>query len=234
MADRLAPPYFDPRSPPYQLAYLHVVRPGATRLSLTVTGADTSIAAVVGMNVAAIAADEARSTILIDTDAQTLPVAGALRCHAEPGMADVLRSNIDWAEVTTQTMAGRDRTIDVIPSGFSTSPLDASALANLFRQESGRLARHYEAIVVVATLEQAAGGLAGSLPVPDAIVCARVGHTRLTDLRDALESVRAGGGNPVGVVLWDSTPPPPLNIERVGRSVRPLQTAEIKALTRNP
>jgi Mrp family chromosome partitioning ATPase len=234
MADRLAPPYFDPRSPAYQLAYLHVVRPGATRLSLTVTGADTSIAAVVGMNVAAIAADEARSTILIDTDAQMLPVAAALRCHAEPGMADVVRAHIDWAEVTTQTMAGRDRTIDVIPSGLSSSPLDAAALASLFRQESNRLTRHYEAIVVVATLEQAAGGLAGALPVPDAIVCARVGHTRLADLRSALDSVRAGGGNPVGVVLWDSVPPTPINVERVEASVRPIQTAEIKALTRNP
>lgn len=233
LADRVAPPYFDPRSPPYQLAYLHVVRPGATRLSLTVTGADTSIAAVIAMNIAAIAADEARSTILIDTDAQRLPVAAALRCHAEPGIADVVRSHIDWAEVTTQTMAGRDRTIDVIPSGFSPSSLDAAAVASLFRQESARLARHYEAIVVVATLEHAAGGVAGALPVPDAIVCARVGHTRLVDLRNALDAVRAGGAKPVGVVLWDSVPPPPLNAERVETSGRPLQTAEIKALTRN-
>lgn len=232
LADRVAPPYFDPRSPPYQLAYLHVVRPGATRLSLMVTGAETSIAAVIGMNVAAIAADEARSTILIDTDAQMLPVAVTLRCHAEPGMADVVRSHIDWAEVTTQTMAGRDRTIDVIPSGFSVAPLDASAVVSLFRQESARLARHYEAIVVVATLEHAAGGLAGALPVPDAVVCARVGYTRLVDLRNALDAVRAGGGNPVGVVLWDGPPPAPLNAERVETSVRPLQTAEIKALTR--
>ena len=122
MADRLAPPYFDPRSPAYQLTYLHVVRPGATRLSLTVTGADTSIAAVVGMNVAAIAADEARSTILIDTDAQMLPVAAALRCHAEPGMADVVRAHIDWAEVTTQTMAGRDRTIESSRAAFRRRP----------------------------------------------------------------------------------------------------------------
>ena len=233
LADRLAPPYFDPRAPSYQLAYLHVVRAGATRLSLTVTGADTSIAAVVAMNVAAIAADEARSTILIDTDAQRLPVAAAIRCHAEPGIADILRSHIDWAEVTTQTMAGRDRTIDVIPSGMSPTPLDAAALTNLFRQEAGRLSRHYEAIVVVSSLEYVTAGLGGALPVPDVIVCARIGHTRLADLRAALDGVRQGGGTPLGVVLWDSLPPPPLSADRVDSSPRPLMTAEMQALTRN-
>jgi len=233
LADRLAPPYFDPRAASYQLTYLHVVRAGATRLSLTVTGADTSIAAVVAMNVAAIAADEARSTILIDTDAQALPVAAALRCHAEPGIADILRSRIDWAEVTTQTMAGRGRTIDVIPSGMSPTPLDPAALTDLFRQEAMRLARHYEAIVVVASLGNVTAGLGGALPVPDVIVCARVGHTRLADLRAALDGVRQGGGTPVGVVLWDSVPPPPLSAERVESSPRPLLTAEMQALTRN-
>jgi Mrp family chromosome partitioning ATPase len=232
LADRVAPPYFDPRAPSYQLTYLHVVRAGATRLSLTITGADTGVAAVVAMNVAAIAADEARSTILIDTDASALPVAAALRCHAEPGIADVLRSHIDWAEVTTQTMAGRDRTIDVIPSGISPTPLDPAAVTDLFRQEAPRLARHYEAIVVVASLEHVVAGLGGALPVPDVVICARVGHTRLADLRAALDGIRQGGGTPIGVVLWDSVPPPMLSAERVESSPRPLQTAEMRTLTR--
>jgi hypothetical protein len=232
LADRVAPPYFDPRAPSYQLTYLHVVRAGATRLSLTITGADTGIAAVVAMNVAAIAADEARSTILIDTDALVLPVAAALRCHAEPGIADILRSHIDWAEVTTQTMAGRNRTIDVIPSGISPTPLDPAAVTDLFRQEAPRLARHYEAIVVVASLEHVVAGLGGALPVPDVVVCARVGHTRLADLRAALDGIRQGGGTPIGVVLWDSVPPPMLSAERVESSPRPLQTAEMQTLTR--
>jgi hypothetical protein len=233
LADRLAPPYFDPRAPGYQLTYLHVVRAGATRLSLTITGADTSIAAVVGMNVAAIAADEARSTILIDTDAHLLPVAAVLRSHAEPGVADVLRSRIDWAEVTTQTMAGRDRTIDVIPSGVSPSPLDAAAVTDLFRQEATRLSRHYEAIVVVAPLAHVSAGLAAALPVPDVVVCARIGHTRLADLRASLDAVRGGGGTPLGVVLWDGVPPPPLTAERAGNGSRLTQTAEMQPLTRN-
>src|SRR6202000_1945893 len=83
-SDKSAPTYFDPGADGYQLTYLHVARTGASRLMLTIAAEDTGIAAVIGMNVAAIAADEARSTIIVDTDSQTSPVAAALRSHAEP------------------------------------------------------------------------------------------------------------------------------------------------------
>ena len=231
LSDRMAPPYFDPGAAGYQLTYLHVSRTGASRLVLTIIGADTSIAAVVGMNVAAIAADEARSTIIIDTDSLALPVAAALRSHAEPGIADIVRHHIDWSEVTTQTMIGRDRVLDVIPSGVSAGRTDPAVVTELFRQEANRLARHYEAIVVVADVQQATAGLPGVLPIPDTIVCARVGHTRLADLQSALDGVRAGGGNPLGVVLWDAVPPALPTPERIANAPRPLHTTETRALT---
>src|SRR5258706_16012298 len=99
---------------------------------LTVAAADTGIAAVVAMNVAAIAADEARSTIIADTDARTSPVAAALRSHAEPGLADVLHHQIDWSEVTTQAPVGRDRFVDLIPSGVANDGLDPAQVTELF------------------------------------------------------------------------------------------------------
>lgn len=231
LSDRLAPPYFDPGAAGYQLTYLHVSRTGASRLVLTIVAADTSIAAVVAINVAAIAADEARSTIIIDTDARALAVAAALRSHAEPGIADIIRDHIDWSEVTTQTMIGRDRVIDVIPSGVSSTRLDPALVTELFRQEASRLARHYEAIVVVADVDQVVAGLPGALPIPDTVVCARVGHTRLADLQKTLEGVRAAGGNPLGVVLWDSVAPALPTPERLARAPRPLHTTEMRALT---
>ena len=43
--DRDAPPYFDPGADGYQLTYLHVARTGASRLMLTIAGADTGVAA---------------------------------------------------------------------------------------------------------------------------------------------------------------------------------------------
>jgi hypothetical protein len=229
--DKLAPPYFDPAAAHYQLTYLHLARTGASRLVLTVVSADPNIAAVVAMNIAAIAADEARSTILIDTDVKSASIAAALRCHAEPGLADVIQQRIDWAEVTTQTMIGRDRTIDIIPSGISPGGVDRGAIASLFRQEGPRLARHYEAIVVVGDVAVAEAGLPGALPVADTVICARVGYTRLSELDAALEAIRRGGGTPSGIVLWDAARPVLPTPETIARAPRPLQTAEMQTLT---
>jgi Mrp family chromosome partitioning ATPase len=230
-ADRNAPRYFDPSADGYQLTYLHVARTGASRLMLTIAAADSGVAAVIGMNVAAIAADEARSAIIIDTDARTAPVAAAFRTRAEPGVVDMLRHHVDWAEVTTQAAAGRDRVVDVIPSGISGADLDPAAVTSMFRQEAARLARHYEAIVVVSTIEQAAAGLPGAFPIPDAVICARVGHTRISDLTRAIDRIRAAGGNPLGLILWDSVPPALPTPDRIARAPRPLQTEEMRALT---
>jgi Mrp family chromosome partitioning ATPase len=230
-SDREAPPYFDPGADGYQLTYLHVARAGASRLVLTIAGADMGVVGVVATNVAAIAADEARSVIIIDADARTAPVAAALRIRAEPGLTDVVNHNIDWAELTTQAMVGRDRVIDVIPSGLATEALDGARVTALFRREAARLSRHYEAIIVVASIEQAVAGIPGALPIPDTILCARIGHTRLADLQTALDGVRAAGGAPLGIVLWDALPPSLPTPERLATSPRPLRTAEMKAIT---
>jgi Mrp family chromosome partitioning ATPase len=234
MADRNAPRYFDPGADGYQLTYLHVARAGASRLMLTIAGADTGVASVVAMNVAAIAADEARSTIIIDTDARTSPVAAAMRSHAEPGFADVVQRNTDWLEVTTQAAVGRDRVVDVMPSGISNAPLDADRVTEVFRREAGRLARHYEAIVIVCTIDQAIAGLPGALPIPDTVICARVGHTRIADVNRALDRVRAAGGNPLGLVLWDAPAPALPSAERIARAQRPLHTPVMQELTPTP
>jgi tyrosine-protein kinase Etk/Wzc len=231
LADRQAPPFFDPRADGYQLTYLHVARTGASRLMLTIAGSETSINAVLAANLAAIAADEARSTIVIDTDMRTSPVAAALRIHAEPGIADILDGRAEWAEAVAAATIGRDRVIDVIPSGITARGRSPSEVTALFRREVARLARHYEAIVIVATPEQAASGLPGVLPIPDTILCARMGYTRISELNAMLEAVKQAGGNPVGIVVWDSVPPTFPTPEQIARAPRPLYTAEMRALT---
>jgi tyrosine-protein kinase Etk/Wzc len=230
-ADRLAPRYFDPGAAGYQLTYLHVARAGASRLMLTVTGPDPSIAAVVATNVAVIAAEEARSTIIIDTDARTSPVAAVLRARAEPGLVDLLDGKTDWAKATSQAIAGRDRTIDVMPSGIAEANRAAADIRALFQQEAPRLARHYEAIVIAAALEHAVGGLPGALPIPDAVVCARVGYTRIADVQTALDGLRTAGGRSIGVVLWDAPLPELPSPSRIARAQRPLNTPVMQSLS---
>jgi Mrp family chromosome partitioning ATPase len=227
----MAPRYFDPGAAGYQLTYLHVARAGASRLMLTVTGPDPGVAAVVATNIAAIAAEEARSTILVDTDARTSPVAAVLRARAEPGLIDVLDRRVEWAEATAQAPAGRDRTIDIMPSGIASDNRQAADIRDLFQREVTRLARHYEAIVIAASLEHAVGGLPGVLPIPDAIVCARVGYTRIADVQAALDGLRASGGAAVGVVLWNAPLPELPTPERIARAQRPLNTPVMQALS---
>ncbi|MGE5731330.1 MAG: hypothetical protein ACM37U_05270, partial [Gemmatimonas sp.] len=163
--------------------------------------------------------------------ARTSPVAAALRIRAEPGLTDVVNHDIDWAELTTQAMVGRDRVIDVIPSGLASEALDGARVTALFRREAARLSRHYEAIIVVSSIEQAVAGIPGALPIPDTILCARVGHTRLADLQAALDGIRAAGGAPLGIVLWDALPPALPTPERIATAPRPLHTTEMKAIT---
>ena len=230
-ADKAAPRYFDPGADGYQLTYLHVARTGASRLMLTIASDDTGVAAVLGMNVAAIAADEARSTIIVDTDAQTSPVAAALRTHAEPGVSDVLQRRVDWSEATSQAPAGRDRYVDIVPSGITNDKLDSAQVTELLRQEAPRLLRHYEAVLIVTSLDMAASGLPGALPIPDTVICARVGHTRIADINLAIDKIRQTGGKPLGIVLWGSIPPSLPSPERIARSSRPVRTAEMRAMT---
>lgn len=229
--DRTLPPYFDPGADGYQLTYLHVARAGASRLMLTVTGEEMTIAAIVASNVAAIAADEARSTIIVDTDYRGSPVAATMRIHAEPGFADILDRRMEWAEVTGPALVGRDRTVDVIPSGVSSAQRDPAEVIDRFRNEATRLARHYEAIIIVAPLEQTKAGLPGALPIPDTILCARVNETRIADVQASLDAIRAAGGNPVGIVLWDAPPPALPTSDHIARARRPLTTPEMQAMT---
>ena len=230
-SDRNAPPYFDPAADGYQLTYLHVARTGASRVMLTIAGEDTGIASVIAVNVAAIAADEARSTIIVDTDSLTSPVAAALRVHAEPGLADVAAGRAEWTEVTSSATIGRDRIINVLPSGITSTAINPSSLRDLFAREGQRMARHYEATIVVASVETTAYGLPGALPIHDTVLCARIGHTRIADVQGALDRIRESGGTPVGVVLWDAVAPALPTTERIAAAPRPLRTAEMKALT---
>lgn len=226
-ADRAAPPYIDPASDAYQLVYLAVATAGANLLMLTVTGTEPAISAIVAVNFAAIAAEEARNVLLIDTDVATSSVASALRLHAYPGLVEVLDGRAEWSEATVQATVGRDRTIHIVPSGTGQPIPNASEVNELLRRDAARLARHYDAIIVVAPIELASAGLPGVLPIGDAVYTARLGSTRVRAVRQGVEKLRRAGGNPVGVVLWDAEPPVLLTPEELAAGPRPWRTSEM-------
>ena len=217
-SDRAAPPYIDPGADGHQLIYLHIAAAGANVLMLTVTGDNPAVSAVVGINFAAIAANEARSTLLIDTDAAAATVATALRLRASEGVSGLVSQKVSWPEAARPVRIGRESSIDVVPTGPDAPPFQA--VSALLQNDAVRLARRYDTIVIVSGAEQVVNGLPSVLPIPDVIYCVRTGHTPIAHLRRALEDTERTGGRIRGIVLWNA--PDPILAE-----VRaPEQTAE--------
>lgn len=230
MADRVAPPHIDPGNDAHQLVWLFVAPPPSALLMLTICGESSAIAAIIAANLGAVAADEARNVILIDTDTESSPVASALRLKAQPGLDDIIDGRMGWPETTQHATIGRDRVIDVVTSGTGFPTPDAREVSDLLRRDAARLARHYDTIVIVASKELTLSGLPGVLPKHDVLYCARLGYTRHADLKKALQGIRLAGGNPLGIVLWDDAEPAPLTPAEIAAGTRHARTAEMEAL----
>ncbi|HYC52715.1 MAG TPA: hypothetical protein VEB19_16500 [Gemmatimonadaceae bacterium] len=203
-ADRMAPPYFDPGAEGYQLAYLGLATEHPSLLMTTVTGNDPTVTAVVACNLAAVAADEARNTLVIDLDGRCRASA-ALRARFQPGIVDVTNGSQSWPDVTVAAPVGRNRSVDLVPCGGSTP--DAQGLIEMFRRDANRLARYYDAVFVIADVATVAAGIPAAVPSPGVIFCAQPGLTPLRTLRSQLEAIRSAGGVVRGVVLWDAERP---------------------------
>jgi Mrp family chromosome partitioning ATPase len=204
-ADRAAPPYIDPGADGHQLIYLHVATAGANVIMLTVTGDDPAVSAVVAVNFVAIAADEARSALLVDTDASTSMVSAALRLRASEGLSGLVKQRLSWPEAIRSAKIGRESSIDVVTSGADASPL--AEVSALLQRDATRLARRYDAIVLVSSIDQVLKGLPTALPIPDVVYCVRAGHTSIAQLKRALEDIEEAGGRMRGIVLWNAPEP---------------------------
>jgi len=228
-ADRVAPPYLDPANDAHQLVWLFVAPPASSLLMLTITGESSLVAAIIAANLGAVAAEEARNVIIVDTDGQSSPVSSALRMDAQPGLHEIISGRVGWPEATQHATIGRDRVIDIVPSGAGAQP-DARQVSDLLRRDAARMARHYDTVIIVASMELTLSGLPGVLPKHEVIYCARLGYTRHSDLKKAIQSIRLAGGNPLGVVLWDDAEPASIASAEIGARVGPPHTAEMEAL----
>lgn len=213
-SDRNAPPFLDPGADGHQLIYLTVATAGASVVMLTVTGDNPAVSAVVAVNFAAIAAKEARATLLVDTDAADT-VESVLRLPATPGVNGLVEGKVSWPEAIRPARIGRDRTIDVVPSGRGLAPLPE--LKELLRCDIARLSRRYDAIVLVSAPDQVAQGLPAALPIPDVVFCVRTGQTPIDVLKKSIDEIEQSGGRIRGIVLWNA-PDPALMEQRTSLS----------------
>lgn len=218
--DHSGPSFLDPGADGHQLIYLTIATTGANTVMLTVTGDSPAISAVVAINFAAIAADEARETLLIDTDGASSTVTAALRIRPSAGFSGVARGQADWPQVIRSANLGRDRAIDVVASGEGVVPVEEIDAA--LRLHADTLSRRYDAIVVVSALEHVLAGVPTAMPVPDVLYCVRSGQTSIAELKRSIEAIELSGAHTRGIVMWNA--PDPMLAEH-----RPTEDVEVEA-----
>lgn len=206
-ADVEAPPLIDVVSESYRTLYLHIAAVEASVPIVTITGDDPAIVATVAANLAASAAYEARSTLLVDVDPTTCSVASVLRIRPDPGLSGIVTGSATWPEAIVPTTIGRDRPLDVLPSGTKRAGLPEANVVEEVRNELARLQRRYDFIIIAAPTSYVQRSATSIIPAPDVILCARIAHTTVGALKTAVDSLRGADMRVHGLVLWDAEMP---------------------------
>jgi hypothetical protein len=202
-ADRLAPGYLDPHSDAYQLGYLHIEQSAATPDLVPVLGDDPDVSAVVAMNLAAIAAEDARTVLVIDSAGRSEALRKLLPFSATADLVELIGGIRPWVDATAHVSVGRDRTVDLVTARTSAAPAD---LIQLIDRERARLGRTYDIVFVIGDLALIEP-LAAAKLAEGVIVTATAGKTRLAKAVAATRILREAGQRIFGVLLWDAPPP---------------------------
>jgi hypothetical protein len=202
-ADLRLPPLVDPTSDAYRLLASHASVSGPSRAVVTITGDVPSVTATIAANIAAVSANEMRSTLLVDADLEKRPVTSVLRLPPGFGVAAVVAGSADLSASAVQTPVGRDRWLEVVQGGTEERGPISSREAEALRDAIARSARHYELTVVVAPFERANDVRVA----PAVLVCAHIAHSLVGTLRSAVAALRDSGAQIIGIVLWAAEAP---------------------------
>jgi Mrp family chromosome partitioning ATPase len=202
-ANRIAPRYIDSSSAGYQLSYLHIEQSAATPDIVAIIGDDADVSAIVAMNLAAIAADDARAVLVVDAAGRSEAIKSLLSFSATTELADIIDGRRSWGDATASVFVGRDKTVDVVTG---SSPAEALPLMQLLERDSQRLGKDYDAVFVIGSLRLAAA-LADTNAVGGSVITATIGFTKLSAVIDAIKILRSQSRQVFGAVLWDGAPP---------------------------
>ncbi len=211
-ADRQVPPLVELSSDGFRLLHTQLADRSFELPLVAVLGDSPVVTAVVAANLAAAVARQVRTTLLVDADFETHSLATITRVPLEPGLANVISGEVDWAATVRQVVVDRDRTMDVIPGGsFGLMPSGRgrrlgsadAGLADILE----RVSRRYECVVVSMPISRH-----GTMPIPasarmPAIVCVRTARTRLLGLEELMSALSSHGAAMRGLVVWDRDDP---------------------------
>jgi Mrp family chromosome partitioning ATPase len=211
-SDRERPSLLDPGLDAHRMMAWHITAMAPPEGLVVITGETAVIRATTAANIAAVLANEARGTLLIDLDFETHVLAGLLGARESPGMADVLQNRRSWSESIVQVTVGRGRTLDMIPSGIRSRALGPSE-AEALGAETRRAARRYDYTIVSASLAVARR----ALPAVDVVLCAALARTRVSTLARSAAGLRDDGARILGVALWEGSLPSPPTAKSIDR-----------------
>ncbi len=226
------PALVDPAVEGYRLLYLGLAPIGAAVPRMAITAAEPAVAAAVALNLAAAAAEDGRSTLVVDADLRAAVLSAALGVRDRIGLVDLVRAGFAPREAVVPVAVGRDVSVDVLPAGLTAIAPAGQRAREGAREEDdpravlARLARGYDVTVTTIPPAPAAGakaaaqggeeagaprtvaeGLAREVLSREVIVCARAGHTPLAALTREIARLNAAGEHVRGLVLWDDALP---------------------------
>lgn len=202
-ANRVAPKYLDAKADSYQLAYLHVEQSVATPDIVAIIGDDADVSAIVAMNLAAIAAEDARSVLVIDSAGRSAAIRSLVPVSGSGDLAEIVSDHHSWVDATSHVSVGRDKLVDVVTGA---RPVAAAALIELLKRDKQRLGKYYDTVFVVAGLDLVAS-LVDDDSVGGTVITATIGRTPLANVLLATNALREKGRQVFGVILWDGPPP---------------------------
>ena len=202
-ANRIAPKYLDTKADSYQLAYLHVEQSVATPDVVAIVGDDADVSAIVAMNLAAIAAEDARSVLVIDAAGRSAAIRSLLPVSGTGDLSEIISGHRSWVDATAHVSVGRDKLIDVV-TGVRVA--DPSSLVALLNRDKQRLGKYYDTVFVVAGLDLVPA-LADDHSVGGTVITATVGRTALAEVVRATTALRETARQVFGVIRWDGAPP---------------------------
>lgn len=209
MSDAQLPPLVDIVSDRYRVLYLHLTANDAKFQAVVVTGAESNIVTTVATNIAATAAYEASSTLLVDADINHRGVSSLLRIPDSKtrGLNGLLDHTLNWTQAVVPVAIGRDREMDVLIGRSEKSASITSADIERVRGLLMKMQERYDLTVVAAPLSYVQQASNTIIPTRDVILCVHIGQTPLSEIRDAVLSLQGIGRRVQGLVVWDDEAP---------------------------
>jgi hypothetical protein len=207
--DDLLPRAIQQTSDLYRTVYGRLADRAYELAPTVVVAGEPVIAAAVAANLATASARSARSTLLIDADGASIAVSALLGIAPAPGLSDLLQRRVEWTDTVSSVLVGRDRVMDVIPSGPELTHERMLALREPFTGEIEHFRRRYDTVITSMPLSVHGTVSPLAISLPQALVCARAGVTPLRTLSRMIDALREQGVVVRGVVMWDAEDPEP-------------------------